>query len=528
MADRTCGIDLGTTFSCIAYIDESGRPVVLPNSDGNNTTPSVVYFEGESVIVGEQAKAMAKVLPSQVAAFAKREMGNPDYTFDVDGKKYRAEEISALILRKVAEDAAAALGEPVTRVVITVPAYFGALERENTRNAGKIAGLDVIDIVAEPVAAAIAYGAKAESDEVALIYDFGGGTFDATIIRTSKDGGVAVVCTDGNHRLGGKDLDDVLIQHFARAFMAEHPEAGDPMDEPSSLAALAQAAEDCKKALSSKEKDTRAISHGGQMSRVTVTREEFVALVDPLLCESYDITQRTLAVGKEKGITKIDRLLLVGGTSKIPAIKAKLTELFGIEPQLFDPDQSVAKGAAMMGLISTAQEQIAAGASVAEVGANLGLSTAKIASIKDVTVTSVNAKGVGVIARNDHGVDEVVFLIHANSELPAENTQQFGTTVENQSRVDVVVVEQGGQVESPNPADARELTKGSIVGFTGNLPKGAPIQCTFRLSTDGTLEVLAREVSSGKELRLEVKLEGAMTAQEQAMSRTALSKLSVS
>jgi len=226
------GIDLGTTYSCVAFINDYGQAEIIPNTEGDRTTPSIVWFDGKRAVVGQQAKEMTNVRPEAVCSFVKRSMGNDDYTFDVDDVAYTPEHVSSLILKKLVQDAAAYLGEPITDVVITCPAYFFVKEREATKRAGEIAGLNVLQIINEPTAAAFAYGIKPNeetNDRFALVYDLGGGTFDTTIVRISQNG-IDVLCTDGDHQLGGKDWDDCLVQHIIKCFNEEtgqHINSGD-------------------------------------------------------------------------------------------------------------------------------------------------------------------------------------------------------------------------------------------------------------------------------------------------------------
>ena len=527
-ADRVWGIDLGTTNSCIAYVDDTERAVVVPNQEAQNTTPSVVFFEEPtSIAVGEAAKNAAMLHPRLVAQFIKREMDDPDFTFEAHGTSYRPEEVSALVLRKLALDAEASTGEPVKRVVITVPAYFGNTARARTRQAGELVGLDVIDIVDEPIAAAISYGMKVTAPETVLVYDFGGGTFDATVVRCAP-GGIRVLSKDGDPRLGGADLDAILVTHFIDEFQRQCPDGGDPSLDESTMQDLWRRAESCKRALSVREKDTQPVSHSGFTARVTVTREQFVALIDAIIERTLSITAAALdAARAQHGVEHIDRLLLVGGSSRIPAVKTKLARRFGLDPVLFDPDLSVCKGAALFGIVNAAKEQLAAGASAAAVAEELGLPTERIEAYGALAIASVNAKAVGVIAVHPETRQrQVAHLIHANTQLPFEVTQRFYTIDPGPSILKVQVMEQAGETESPVVENNVEITQGDI-----HLPAGlqarAPVDVTFQLAEDGTLTVLAKEVTSGRDLSLVVKVKGLMNAQEQAASRETLLQMAV-
>ena len=350
-SEKIIGIDLGTTYSCVAYIDEIGKPVVLPNSDGEFTTPSAVHFENEdNIIVGRQAKNSSKVDPGRVAEYFKRSMGDPSFTFDVDEQSYRPEQISAYVLRKLVQDASQSLGEEITDVIITCPAYFGVNEREATKNAGAIADLNVRHILNEPTAAAIFYGLnRAQKDQVVLVYDLGGGTFDITVIAL-QGGNINVVVTGGNFYLGGKDWDDVITEYFAAEFSNAHPDKGSPLDNPYSHQDILKGAEQAKISLTTKEKYKSPVLHEGERALVELTREKFEELTSELLERTITMTRDVIEEARAKGYEKIDQIILVGGSSKMPSVARRIKEEFGLEPQLLEPDLAVAKGAALMGL----------------------------------------------------------------------------------------------------------------------------------------------------------------------------------
>jgi molecular chaperone DnaK len=541
--ERVFGIDLGTTYSCISYVDDTGRPVVVPNFEGDYTTPSVVYFESlENITVGKEAKNLSKLFPDQVAAFIKQHIGKDDYRFRVHGRDFRAEEISALVLKKVVQDAEQTVGK-ITDVVITVPAYFGTAEREATRQAGIIAGLNVRDIIPEPTAAAICYGVQQTTEQTVLVYDLGGGTFDVTVIRI-HDRHIEVVCTNGNHELGGKDWDQKLVQYLAGEFEQQHPSAGDPLDDSTSMQELVIAAEDAKKALSAKEKDARPISHAGQRARVEITREQFEQITAELLEQTIAITNTVKADAMSRGVRSIDKVLLVGGSSKMPVVKRRLREVLGVEPELFEPDQSVAKGAALYAMSVQIQAMIdealvnagvdpsgpasttAIEEATKEAAKTLGLTTAAVT--ERATVTNVSAKGYGVVVHDPGSrTDSVAYVLPSQSKLPAEHTETFCTIVDNQTSVNVLVMEQAGNIESPRVEDNREIATGKIDGIPTGLPANSPLEVTFRLDTDGTLHVTATEPQSRKVLRLQTKVAGVMSDAEVASSRSAIARAKV-
>ncbi|MFO7497212.1 MAG: Hsp70 family protein [Desulfobacterales bacterium] len=269
---RIFGIDLGTTYTSIAYVDEYGKAVVAPNAENQRVTPSVVFFDGGNIVVGDVAKESSKIYPNEVVSFIKRSMGEPDYLFSYDGKTYRAEEISSYILRKVAQDAEQSLGSKITDVVITCPAYFGINEREATRMAGEIAGFNVRQIINEPTAAAIAYGTVAISDKrVVMVYDLGGGTFDITLIDIQPDA-IQVICTGGDHNLGGKDWDDRIVAHLVQEFQSQTGSDEEILEDPDTCQDLQLSAEKSKKVLSQREKTPISITHGGERVKVELLR----------------------------------------------------------------------------------------------------------------------------------------------------------------------------------------------------------------------------------------------------------------
>jgi molecular chaperone DnaK len=556
MSDRPMiyGIDLGTTYSCIAVINDVGRAEVLVNSEGDQTTPSVVYFEeGGNIVVGKVAKNTSKLYPGRTVSLIKREMGNPDYSFSMDGKDYRPEEISSFILRKIVDDAASQRGggQPITDVVITCPAYFGISQRKATEAAGQLAGLTVHRVVNEPTAAAFFYGATSGEDQVVLVYDLGGGTFDITLIEV-KDGGVRVICTDGDFRLGGQDWDEVLMNYLGDQFMAINPGKGDPRDDVDVLQALAIETEEIKRGLTAKEKSAANISFNGAKARIEVTRTKFEELTAHLLERTMELTAGVIEEGRKAGIEHIDRILLVGGSSFMPQVAARLSEAFTIPFEMFEPNLAVAKGAAMVGAKILAGEmiidQLPDGALEPDGSLNdvdeealdeatrkavegdnpLRLAAKDLKTLATLEFHDVCSKSFGVVQTNRDMTESVVFLIHNNTKVPQEVTQTFGTLKANQRSVHVRIMEQLGQVESTELEHNRLITDGELTGLPSGLPAGAPIHITFGLEADGQLDVFAVEPTSGAELRLQTKLEGVMSAEEIEESKGILLNMQVS
>lgn len=348
MAKYIFGIDLGTTYSCIAYVDETGRATVVKNKEGTNTTPSVVNFADSSlVVVGQVAKETAVIDPQNTISLVKTLMGKSNFAINYNGEDLSPEVVSSYILRKLALDAGEILNTEVKDVVITCPAYFGTAERTATKNAGEIAGLNVIEIISEPTAAALYYGCtKVEGEKTILVYDLGGGTFDVTIMRISG-GKIEVVCSDGNHQLGGKDWDTEVMNYLATQFCSETGFNGD-FDEYAQQD-LRLKAEKAKQQLTAREEVPVMLDAVGLRARVRLSRDTFDEITQALLNESIEKTDAAIAVAESKGY-KVDEILLVGGSTKMPQVKKIIVEKYGMEPKVLEPDEAVAKGAAIYAL----------------------------------------------------------------------------------------------------------------------------------------------------------------------------------
>jgi molecular chaperone DnaK len=392
------GIDLGTTYSVVAYIDETGRPAVVRNTDGDDTTPSVVYFEtADNTVVGKTAKEAAGFRPDDVVSLIKREMGNKDYSRIFHGHELSPSDISAVILAALAKSAEEETGRPVRQTVITVPAYFGLLEKDATKKAAEIAGLEVIGIVPEPVAAALAYGVTGSAEGTTfVVYDLGGGTFDITLIKMT-DSTVEVLAVDGDHKLGGADWDARLFEYLKDQTIEQ---AGDDSieDDEASLHELRRIAEDTKKALTRAE--SKKVNHrlaGGTATSITVTREQFEAMTSDLLEETIRITRRMLEDAEKRypGVGRqIREFLLVGGSSKMPAVVERVRREFPWEPTMADPDLAVAKGAALYATGQTARSGVQPPAAVSAEGikavaAYTGLDAEQVGSVGSVIETVV-------------------------------------------------------------------------------------------------------------------------------------------
>jgi molecular chaperone DnaK len=536
------GIDLGTTYSCISKVDEAGRPVVVNNRDGDPVTPSVVLFVGpEDIQVGKEAKRQMLLDPDNVCELVKRQMGEPEWRFDAHGKDWASPEVSAHILRALRDDAELQTREKVEKVVITVPAYFGIVEREATIAAGKIAGLDVVDVVNEPTAAAMSYGFAqgADVDETVLVYDLGGGTFDVTVIRlepAEAGSHIRVVATGGNARLGGVQWDERLVELLARKFSEAHPDAEDPLDDEVATAELKLAGEEAKRALSLRDSVSQIVVSGSARDTVEVTRTEFEQATRDLLDQTVEFTRQTVEKAKELGAPEIDRVLLVGGSSFMPAVAERLAEAFpGWAPELQDANQAVAKGAALLGFQAELRAKLREEAEQAEsrgepsssteierrIAVEMGVELSTLQRIKDTEVTNVCSRGFGVkLLRGgrdpestdpgDHWIDHA---IEPNTPLPRDpEPRTYGTTVPNQATVRIELWQQSGSELSEELAHNERIGQG-VITLPGNDPAGAPIDVTLAMAENGVLRVTASH-SSGADLEFEVEAEGAVMSQE--------------
>jgi molecular chaperone DnaK (HSP70) len=536
------GIDLGTTYSVVAYIDETGRPAVVRNTDGEDTTPSVVYFEtADNTVVGKTAKEAAGFRPDDVVSLIKREMGNKDYSRTFYGRELSASGISGIILAALAKSAEEETRRPVSQAVITVPAYFGLLEKDATKKAGEIAGLEVIGIVPEPVAAALAYGVTGSADGTTfLVYDLGGGTFDITLIKMT-DTSVEVLAVDGDHKLGGTDWDARLFDYL-RDQTVEQTGDDSIQDDEASLQELRRLAEDTKKALTKAE--SKKVNHrlaGGMATSITVTRAQFEEMTSDLLDATIQITHRMLADAEQRfpGVrNQISAFLLVGGASKMPAVAERIRKEFPWEPQMADPDLAVAKGAALYAagqtvkLVEEAAEDSPAddgngqsrgglpgAAAIAAVAASTGLEKEQVKKLAGKTIINVLPKAVGIklVETSDPNwqtlPDEekyyIEHLVHAQTQLPYQaDNFTAATTMSNQDTIEIEIWEQAGAVpDKVTSANHRVDNAGLIEGLgTFHLPADSPIDITFDVDAEGTVNLLAVEPTSGKQLRMSVKI----------------------
>ena len=539
------GIDLGTTYSCIAYVDEHGKPVVVPNSDNDLTTPSVVYFENaNNIVVGETAKEVAEVYPHQVVSTVKRVMGDNDWQFEYEGHTYTPQEISSHILRKVIADAEANTGHEIKDVVITVPAYFGVNQKEATKQAGELAGLNILYVIPEPTAAAISYGMEQEEDQIILVYDLGGGTFDIAVIEV-KEGAITVICTGGDHQLGGRNWDEALASYFAHCFSDETGvPAEDLTENPETWQELLNSAEKCKRALSTRTTFLERVGHDGERVKIEISREKFEEITSSFMERTVSMTEALLQTAKDKGYEQIDKLLLVGGSSYMPQVKEGLESKFSFDIRLFDPNQSVAKGAALFGYKCFLDEQIKitiaedTGQDPEQIDletvdeTDLGNAQEKVAKVQgmalpglkkltETRITNVTSKSFGIVVVNDAGEERVTNLIVMDDAVPKDITREFSTFEDNQEGVDVRCIENR---EREGPDDTIDLDPSQEIGnaelrFSRTLPKGSPVEITFSLAPDGLLSIHGEDLTTHGKISANFKTESILSREEMVEKR---------
>ncbi|MCA9074213.1 MAG: Hsp70 family protein [Planctomycetaceae bacterium] len=521
-AMHAVGIDLGTTYSCVSHLTPDGQAVTLPNLEGELSTPSVVLFDGDEVIVGTEALRNAVSQPDRVVQNAKRFMGDPHKCWVVDGNVYRPADISALILRHLIQSAATQLG-PIEHAVITVPAQFSDLQRQDTIEAGHLAGLDKVDLINEPVAAALCYVLGTEGtwfseladDQTIMVYDLGGGTFDLSLVRYAKNA-VNVVQSSGDLHLGGIDWNAVLESYACDQFVREIPD--DPRLDRQSMQALAIDAEQCKRALSVRPKAAISVVHAGRHKTYPVTVSQFEELTSHLVARTEKITVDTVKrnalsnrgaharkyiTDDKPGWQDIDAVLTTGGASRMPMIREMLKRVSGTTLNTsLSPDQSICRGAAYYAGMLLSNQKFARSILASDVAARLA----------KVRQRSVTARGLGVLVKDpETGVQSPHYFLPASTPLPCQFTQEYGTVIPKQKRVHVHVVESGTNPEAP-PV---KLGTCVINELPPELPKGAPIEVTISYDEQARVHVAARDVTSGKTAHAEIVREENLLKQDE-------------
>lgn len=534
------GIDLGTTYSCISYIDEYGKAVVLKNSDGDHTTPSVVMVESENnIIVGMEAKRSIEIEPEKTVQFIKRKMGKENDVVTLNGTTYHAPEISSMILKKIVNDANEELrqtgvlrdGESVKDVVITCPAYFGMNERQATKAAGELAGLNVLNIINEPTAAAISYGVSGnDKNETILVYDLGGGTFDITVMNIAGNN-ISVVCTGGDDQLGGKDWDEALMDYVTERYEEENGE--DLSEDPEAIASLYIDVEAWKKALTAREKVNISVNGPAGRFREELTRDKYEELTSDLLNRTKNLLDDALAAAAKRGypISRIDKVLLVGGSSRMPQVAAMIERDYHVTPVLTDPDEAVAKGAAIYAGNAKAYNDFVAdeaaktGKTVEEIqeenlvtgemDKKFALSTGgSVNGALKINITNVLSRTYGIEIQDADTKRMIIFnMLMINDKLPATRTETFYTTGANQSMISIKIYESRMTDSTMEIEDRVPLTEIEMK-FRQGVPASTPVIMTTALDNSGILHIIAEEQQNHSKLDTTFQLSNQMTEAE--------------
>jgi molecular chaperone DnaK len=491
---HSVGIDLGTTYSCISYLSPQGQPITLPNEEGELTTPSIVLVDGEDVVVGTEALRNAVANPDRVIEHAKRYMGDTRKTWTIDGQVYTPIDVSAFVIRKLLDGAEARLG-PIKQAVITVPAQFSDIQRQWTSEAGRLAGLDRVDIINEPVAAALCHVlgegnwfAEIANDQTVMVFDLGGGTFDLSLVKYNKDK-VTVMASGGDLHLGGLDWNKTLETFACDEFVKECP--SDPRFDKETMQAVSLEIEQAKRSLSVRPRATISLTHAGRRKVIAIDRDEFERRTAGLVKKCEEITLGTLRANK-MGWAKVDAVLITGGATRMPMIRTMLKRISGTTlNSTLSPDQSISHGAAYYAGMLLSGEKFASSFLNRQ-------ATARRARFKQ---QSVNARGLGILVRDPNtGFRVPHYLIPPNTPLPCAYKQSFGTVSTSQRRVHLHIVESGTSGDQPYV----ELGACVIEDLPLNLPVNTPIEVTIRYDEQARVHVSARELASGKEARVSI------------------------
>jgi molecular chaperone DnaK len=489
MQVKAVGIDLGTTFSSLAVVNEHGDPEIITNLEGERLTPSAVFFDEQSIVVGEIAKETAVIHPNQVVLFAKREMGNPDWFFKHDGKRLTPTDISAIILKKLKEDAETQLGEKIEYAVITVPAYFDDQRRRATLAAGEIAGIKVLKLINEPTAAAIAFGAqKSELDETVLVYDLGGGTFDITLMRVENRGqNIRIIASEGDHQLGGKDFDDAIIRICVDQFKKEHD--FDPTEDAAETQQLRKDAENAKKELSLRQRTSILVRAKGHRSQVVIQKQQFEEAIKPKL-ETTTALIRSLFNSAKVNFNEVDRILMIGGSTRIPKVREIVKNVFSKEPDIsINPDEAVSLGASIVAALE-----------LIKIDKN-EIESKVVEKIGSLQITDVISHSIGIeagIPGSNQKINSI--LIKKNTPIPFDVSKEFVTQMQGQTGIKITVY----QGEFQNPTLCNPIGDFTLTGLPPNRPPGKKVRVTITCTNNGVVEIIAKDIESGIETQTKV------------------------
>lgn len=505
---RVVGIDLGTTYSAISIVNQYGKPEVLTNREGERITPSVVLFDGDDPIVGSIAKRSAVANPFNVIQFVKRQIGDKGWKFRTENSEvYTPEEISAMILRRLKEDAETLLGEKIEDAVVTVPAYFDDAQRKATQDAGRIAGINVLRIINEPTAAALAYGLnKLDETQTILVYDLGGGTFDVTIMHLSPNG-LKVLSTGGAKSLGGFDWDNAVMEYLNDQFV----KAGgvDLLEDPMLEQDLRDKAEIAKKTLSSRERTNVFLSANGVNVTIPLTRQNFEEVTHHLLKQTQKIMEFVLE-DAGLGWNDINRVLLVGGSTRMRAVPELIERVTGLKPSLdVNPDEVVAQGAAIQGMILLMKE------GRQELVDNHAFPM--------VEVQDVNSHSMGVVALDESGHEVNSIVLKKDTAIPTRVSNHYTTTVDQQTQLHIQVTE-GEDVD----LDYVKIVGEGMIDLP-EYPKGAPIEVIFEYDSDGIIHISVIDSTAGTLLgELDIERTSNLTEDEVLEKQKRVARLAIS
>lgn len=466
---KTVGIDLGTTYSSICYIDKYGKPEIIVNREGERIMPSVVLFDGKTPIVGTIAKNSAAMCPLNVCQYVKRHMGDKDWRFITDEYEYTAEEISALILKRLKEDAQVALGTEIRDAIITVPAYFNDAQRKATQDAGEIAGLNVVRIINEPTAAAIAYGIDQSKEQIIMVYDLGGGTFDVTIMKVSG-GNIDVIATGGDKNLGGFNWDNRIMDYLEDKLKGVFDD--DFLNDIVFNYDLREKAEIAKKTLSSRDSAKVFLSYKGVSKSIDISINEFEEITKDLLDRTELMMEMTLE-DANLSWSDIDKILLVGGSTRMRAVQTIVEKISGKKPSMeLHPDEAVSLGAALLG-------------NIIEDGNELSR----------IKISDVNSHSLGIVCLDMERRERYnSIILPRNTKVLTKMSNVYSTTSDNQTELEIEVTE--GEEEDLDYV----FTVGKVLVKIDPYPKGAPVEVTYEYDNNGVIHVSVYDLTAKKNL----------------------------